>query len=238
MPNFETRIYLPQNVADLDIHEHYADFLGRVILEIVSRRNDWEWFWFTRYDSNDSDTDCVDIAALPNQCRSDLSALQSVRFRFGIPDHNVDLIRAMAMPIVAANSCGATTWQPYTENLGGTRFRGGNSRTSEASRAEAVRAYFHAISKLVLDSLVLIQGCYVFETNSDPINPLHSNFESLIHLFCNTAEIPLLVVVKKPDASSNSFVLQTNMSSEWADPTIAGNLAAPTISHFPIYLKF
>jgi len=78
------------------------------------------------------------------------------------------------------------------KDLGSTRFQ--NKQTRE--KTDAITMVLCNLSKLTVDSLEMGEdGSFYPGTSAHEQNPMGSVFESLHHLFCNTTDVPLRILI-------------------------------------------
>lgn len=221
----------------------YENVLGRVIKPLVaSQGRRLLWFWFEPYGyTTISDTDGCIIQDVPAHCRTSDNMLFSIKLRFTCPVHQLSRFRDSAKEVLEMNRCFVTNWPRYTENLAGSRFMGGDSRSDRTRRTALVKQYLNAVSGLVLDSLVGpdAHGQYWVETTrslavgaqGNEENPHHNFFESLHHLFCATTRVPLSCYVRTDGQPGFELI------TAWQKPQRI-YLPAPGAAYHEIPLKY
>jgi hypothetical protein len=127
--------------------------------------------------------------------------LRSLKFRFALPDTEVQAFEQEGSRRITDEGCVISDWRDYglAIDLGGDRFVGEvRDASRRGERAKLVLSFLDAVSKLVLHSLIGpdAQGRFRLESNDDyQQNPLGSSFESMHHLFCNITGVPWCVQV-------------------------------------------
>jgi hypothetical protein len=214
----QTRIFVP-NEAPYKRETWVETLLGRVIQPLIKRHLAVNWFWFSRYIAPSIDSGDCNVDIVPNYFQTN-GLLRSVRFRFELPDVDVQAFEQNGSLLITKERCVISDWRDYdlVEDLGGDRFVGEiRSVIRREERAKLVASYLNTVSKLVLHSLIGpdAEGQFFLESNDDQQNPLKSSFESMHHLFCNMTALPLRVLVYS-DGS------QTFVGTDWCGPQQTG----------------
>lgn len=148
----------------------YWSFIGELVLPVVQRRLH-RHFWFTNYG---------------NHARFRVYTDQYEALRPTIEDRSREL---------GLVDRGEEKDLTLVGDLGHDRFlAGGRTDKRPEDRALLVLGYLHAIAQLVCDNLQQTpDGYWTIEQSMNRENPNGSNFESLHHLLCNSAQVPLFV---------------------------------------------
>jgi hypothetical protein len=148
----------------------YWSFLGELVLPVV-RLGLHRHFWFTNYGNH------ARFRVYTDQYDRLRPTLEARRDALGLVDRGEE----KDLTLVG--------------DLGHDRFLA-RSRTDKQpeDRALLVLRYLHAIAELVCDNLQQTdEGYWTIEQSMNQENPNGSNFESLHHLLCNSAKVPLFV---------------------------------------------
>lgn len=181
----QTRIFSkPPYSSGMD--ENWAEtLLGCVVKPIVDRSTELNWFWFSRYVTDDGD-DC-DLSELPKDFLHDRYHW-SLRFRYCMRPDNVGQFEDMAQEIVDRAGYVVTDWRGYDmyADLGGPRTLGEDMSTERRKeRGNLVANFYHATSKLCLHGLIGPDSNGNFRIEKNTVNPCGSPFETTRHVFCN-----------------------------------------------------
>ena len=150
----------------------YWSFLGELVLPVI-RLGLHRHFWFTNYGN------FARFRVYTDKYDKIRPTLENLRDGLGLVDHGEE----KALTLV--------------DDLGSDRFLA-RARTDKQpeERALLVLRYLHAIAELVCDNLQQnAEGYWIIEESMNRENPNGSNFESLHHLLCNSAQVPLFVNV-------------------------------------------
>jgi hypothetical protein len=207
----QTRIFVPPPTPYND--QNWVETLvGSVIKPLVTENHCiMDWFWFSRYcdynkDKNkNTDTGDCKICKIPNNfgINEDFQSIgengwfRSLRFRYSVADQYCDDFETQARELINAQYCVISDFRPYNHinDLGGDRFVG-EDRSDERclERARLMEQYLCYVCKLFIHCLVgPDDGRYRLERSDHELNPNHSVFESIHHLFCNITNVSLRV---------------------------------------------
>jgi hypothetical protein len=188
--------------------------VGKLVRPIVVQYHDsLEWFWFSRYvcvlGMPGEDTGDCDLDVIPEPFKGVLPGLnrpghRSLRFRFEIGDGAQQAFEVRLRELLTANGYAISDVRHYDEvgDTGGERFLGAENRSPDRleRRARLVTHVFYTACQLLIDMLVGpdANGRYRTERNTlHRENPNGSCFESVHHVFCNVAQVPLSVLVNE-----------------------------------------
>lgn len=182
----ETRVFLPfgRSFPERDWAER---ILGGVVLPFTRKFNGkLEWFWFIRlYAPHDKDRGNCDFDSLPDKCFNSKGWHRSIKFRFCL-NGNSRRAEEFLKERVRKSGCVITDLRDYSAvgDLGSTRFVPKSiSRARKIERAKSITNYFHILSRIVLDCLVMKNGRWTVERCPHRYNYFGTIFESLLHLF-------------------------------------------------------
>jgi len=206
MPFRQTRVFAR---SDEPIEDWAETLIGRVFRPLTTEFADaLNWFWFSRYKQEASDSGDCDISLVPDEYKQPLDSSRvpyhrSLRLRFNIGDpQKCSAFEQRAREVINAGGYHISDFRDYdyVTDTGGNRFLGIENRHPGRAeqRAILVTNLYCTISKLVVDAIVgpNDKGRFRMETNDDlGQNPRRSTFQSLLHLFCNITNVPTDVYV-------------------------------------------
>jgi hypothetical protein len=206
MPIRQTRLFVR---SDEPMDDWAETLIGRVFRPLAMEFADaLNWFWFSRYVQEVSDSGDCDISLIPEEYKSPLDHSgvahhRSMRLRFDIHDPaQCSAFEQRANELIVAGGYRITDFREYdyVADTGSHRFLGVDNRQPgrSAQRAGLAVAFYCAISRLVVDAIVGPDdhGRFRMETNDDLMqNPRRSTFQSFLHLFCNITSVPTDVYV-------------------------------------------
>ena len=205
----QTRIFVPPS-SPFDKETWVENVVGNILVPVL-RNNRPKWFWFSRYESDRTDSGDCNISKIPQAYEFQPDGIyRSLRFRFLSPSEEFEDSLKKA---ILACSCAISDIRDYSPkgDAASNRFLG-EPRTEEKrkKRAELVISQFHATSELFIDCLKGPDSEGYFSLESDPDsgqNPHGSIFESVHHIFCNQTDVPLRVLTS-----------QTAIGTDWHPP--------------------
>jgi hypothetical protein len=201
MPIRQTRIFVRSEEPQSDWAE---TLVGRVFRPLTEEfENSLEWFWFSRYGSEASESGDCDISLIPDDYKRPLQPEgggfhRSMRFRFNVADQSgCAVFEQRALSLISEGGYRVSDFRAYdfVSDTGNNRFLGVENRQPGRAqqRAALTTKFYWVTSKLVIDALVGPDdsGRFRLETNDDAgNNPRGSTFQSLLHLFCNITNVP------------------------------------------------
>ncbi|WP_145274042.1 hypothetical protein [Tautonia plasticadhaerens] len=193
----QTRIYASSNVPYDD--QHWAEtIMARIIQPLVTNESGLRWFWFTRYADVEPEFADSDGTHYPDGFHGD-KLCRSIRLRLDIDDDAKESFESRGSELIEREGCWIADWRDYgIQELCSNRFIGEDrAEDRRGERLNIVKDYLGSISRLALHALVPAdgEGRFRFEHNDDPLNMYGSPFFSLHHLFCNTTEVLLTVLI-------------------------------------------
>lgn len=194
----QTRIFVPPDGV-FEGDSRVEAVLGTVVSPLIAAHAKLEWFWFSRYVSDRTDSGDCEIAEIPAVFAND-GPYRSVRLRYAVSVDERDAFEQRARGLIDDVGAKVSDFRdyPWVDDLGGDRFVGGDrSPERREFRANLVVRYLDALARLTLDCISGpdADGRYTFERNDNEQNPHGSSFESMHHLFCNMTDVPTFVLV-------------------------------------------
>jgi hypothetical protein len=230
----QTRIFVPPTI--LFNHNFWVETLvGSIIAPLVKSFPALEWFWFSRYVSDQSDSGDCEINAIPCYFGTDRNFLsigpdgryRSLRFRYSISENELEAFENKAKGLIEKHQCAISDFRDYEYigELGGSRFLAGEPDIHrQKERAELIAQNFYVLSKLYIHTLIGPddKGHYRTELSDSEQNPRQSIFESVHHFFCNITEVPTRVLVSGH-----------TIGTDWYPPdTVDGTIVTSFDVHF------
>lgn len=226
----QTRIYAPLLSPYND--DLWAETMMARIIRPLVQMGGLNWFWFTRYASEelefaDSDGTNVPVRFFEGQ------ACRSLRFRFDMDDSRLNGFEASAATKIREENCWIADFRDYgDQQLCESRFLGEDqSDARKKERLAIVREYTQSICRLTLHALVPAdeEGRFRFEIGDKSANPHGSAFFSFHHLFCNTTDVFLTVIVASDGSNLSCGTRQ------YVSPPLQKN---PTVGPVEIQVRF
>jgi len=217
MPIRQTRVFVR---SDEPVDDWAETLIGRVFRPLTSEFADaLNWFWFSRYLQEASDSGDCDISLVPDEYKRPLDTSgaprhRSMRLRFNISNPQIcSAFEQRAREVINAGGYRISDFRDYdyVADTGSNRFLGIENRQPGRAEQRAILAasFYCSISKVVVDAIVGPDGNGRFrmETSDDLLqNPGRSTFQSFLHLFCNITNVPTDVYVyRKLSASLIGF---------------------------------
>ena len=234
MATRQTRIFVPP--IPLFNHNFWVETLvGCIVAPLIKNFPALEWFWFSRYVSNQTDSGDCDINAIPSYFGTDRNFLstvpdgrfRSLRFRYSVNEKELGTFENQAGELIKKYGCAISDFRDYdyVKELGGERFLAGEpAAPRQKERADLIVLNFHALSKLYIHTLSGPDqdGRYRTELSDSDQNPRQSIFESVHHFFCNITDVPTRVLVSGP-----------SIGTDWYPPdTVDGTIVTSFDVHF------
>lgn len=206
MPVRQTRVFVQ---SDEPVDGWAETLIGRVFRPLTNEFSDeLNWFWFSRYLQEATDSADCDISLTPDEYKRPLDSPgvphhRSMRLRFSISDPlRCSAFEQRAREVIDVGGYRISDFRDYdyVADTGSNRFLGVENRQPGRAKQRAILAttFYCAISKLVVDAIVGPDdhGRFRMETNDDlNQNPRRSTFQSFLHLFCNITDVPTDVYV-------------------------------------------
>ena len=205
---YALHIYVPNNTP-YDPDNWVDQVLGEVIHPIYTEfQEEIRWMWVTRYAKP------YDPAAPPSGVPNQLpdrfilnGNYRHVLFRVSVQETVRQRLHQQSLELSTQAGCfidgGWSEWDIVASpgGLGTDRFVKPDATPEErATRAYLVVNFVDATVKLMLDSLIRDDdGRWRLEPNQHNLNPYHSFFESVRHLFANATQVPNRVFLSIQD---------------------------------------
>ena len=194
-------IYYPPS----HLHVNWGkEIIGKVIKPVVEGYA-IRWLWITRYLQPVASTPHLTVPSefqfvLPDAPDEPKAAF--ILFRLSIEDQSA---HQRTIELGKAAGFFVSDWIEYdvVSDLGSNRFIHADANDAERfQRAHQIAMFMSAVATLLVYSLREENGQWEVESNNDRVqNPANSFFQSVHHLFCNTTEVPLSVLVQSPFAN-------------------------------------
>jgi len=203
----QTRIFVPATVPYENI-SWKPTLVASVIATLVANAHTMEWYWFSEYVALRADSGDCDITAIPEEFGispqfASVGAqgyFRSLRFRYQMAEEDAPAFEALASDLIAQQGCAISDFRdyPWTDDLGGNRFFGGNETPERRTRrATNIAQFLCHLCRVYIDCLVGPDpiGHFSIELTHSEQNPGDSPFESIHHLFCNITSVPTRILV-------------------------------------------
>ena len=125
----QTRIFVPPQ-APFDTPAWVETLVGSVILPVTEAQANLNWFWFSRYTANVTDSGDCDIQLIPpNFAIGPEGIYRSLRFRYSIPDDSTAAFEDQVRALIEHLGCRVSDFRnyQYLDDLAWERFLGGKT---------------------------------------------------------------------------------------------------------------
>jgi hypothetical protein len=209
----QVRIFVPPQ-APFDTATWVETLVHLVIEPLINDFLALEWFWFSRYGSDRTESGDCDISKIPVSFAFNGGLYKSLRFRFSVPEDNIAAFEAGLYSLVQQHGClfSHVLDYDYRADLACPRFLGAvHAEPRITERAQLMARFLCSVCRLFIHTIVGpdAQGHFSLEANSDMTqNPHGATFESVHHLFCNITDVPTRVLT-----------FPSGIGTDWYRPT-------------------